>query len=52
MIKLSWKAEQLEVTYDNKTTYISLDDLAVSPVKSVEANYMMEANVTLIPHKK
>lgn len=40
------------MTYDGKETYISLEDLAVSAVKSVEANYMMEANVTLLPDKK
>lgn len=48
-IELGREDESLVVNYLGTKTEISLTELHIVPTKNVEANYMMEANVTLLP---
>lgn len=52
MIELRREGEELVVKYQWKESKVSLEELGIPPTKSVEANYMMEANVTLLPNHK
>lgn len=47
MIALAWEDEKLVVTYKWSKYVLSLAELDVKPTKTLEANYMMEPNVTI-----
>ncbi|MBP6910659.1 hypothetical protein KBC03_03585 [Patescibacteria group bacterium] len=49
MVRFGWQDENLMITYKNKITELSLSDLELEPIKVLEANYMMEPNVTMRP---
>lgn len=49
MVRFNRQNENLIITYHGKTAELPLADLELEPVKMLEANYMMEPNVTMKP---
>lgn len=47
MIRLGWKDDELHIAYKGAEHTLSFAELELEPVKTLEANYMMDANVTI-----
>lgn len=47
MLSLSWEWDSLVVDYAGQTHAFSIEEMWLEPVKTLEANYMMQPNVTI-----